>query len=142
MRHFEGLDELSEIKKLGFLLILVTNQPDIERGIIPAAFVEELNQFYQKRFNLDAAYCCPYASNVHPMKKPNPGMFLQAAKDFSLDLSKSFHLGDTERDIEAAMRCGCKSILLDRPYNKGLKADLRITSLKELHTLLISETEK
>jgi D-glycero-D-manno-heptose 1,7-bisphosphate phosphatase len=136
IRHYPGLEALSEIKKLGYQLVMVTNQPDVERGIIDAKFIDSLHEYYRGKYSLDAIYCCPFKSNSHPWKKPNPGMFLQAAQDLSLSLSESFHLGDTVRDVEAARNCGCKSILWDRPYNKECKADYRVSSLAEAQAIL------
>ena len=135
VKHFD-LTGIVEFKKLGFKLIMVTNQPDIERKIVSDAFLKELHQYYSQKYELDAIYMCPFASNDHPDKKPNPGMFLSAAKDWNLDLTQSFHLGDTERDVIAAARCGIKSIIWTRNYNKELKADHRITTLIELRALL------
>jgi len=136
LRHCPGLEKLSEIKKLGFLLIMVTNQPDIERGIVDLAFLNELHTEYQNKFSLDAVYCCPFSSNEHPMKKPNPGMFLEAAAKFSLDLNESFHMGDTDRDTLAAKRCGCRSLLWDRNYNQNVECDFRIHNLDEVIQIL------
>ena len=133
---YSGLDGLPLLKRKGYRLILVTNQPDIERDIIEKRFVDELNALYQKRFQLDAVYLCPFSSDEHPMKKPNPGMILQAQKDFDLDLSKSFFLGDTEKDTIAAERAKVRSILWDRPYNRQIPSDYRIHNIEEIDTIL------
>ncbi len=133
--HF-SLAGLPQIKSLGFKLIMITNQPDIERKIISQKFVEELHDFYQKQYQLDRIYVCPYASNEHPLKKPNPGLFLLAQKELDLDLSTSFLLGDTEKDTLAAKKCGISSILWIREYNQNVQSDFRITSIKELMTIL------
>lgn len=126
---YRGLETLSVLKSAGYLLVLVTNQPDIERGVIDIRFVDELNAFLRRRYHLDGVYMCPHASSEHPWKKPNPGMLLQAQKDLSLDLSRSFFLGDTANDTKAAKAAGVKSILWDRPYNLNVASDFRINSL-------------
>lgn len=136
---FDG-ELLGRIKKLGFLLILVTNQPDVERGKVTRDFVEAVNRRYKEKYALDAVYYCPFASNDHPLKKPNPGMFLRAAEDLSLTLSECFHLGDTDRDIGAASRCGCRSLLWNRPYNANLTADFAVKSLQDVCNLLAEAT--
>lgn len=133
---YEGWDELPELKRKGYLLILVTNQPDIERQIIERRFVDELNSLYQKRYQLDAVYVCPFSSDTHPMKKPNPGMLLQAGKDFDLDLGHSFFVGDTDKDVQAAKNAGVTSILCDRNYNKNVQADHRIRLFQEIDTIV------
>jgi D-glycero-D-manno-heptose 1,7-bisphosphate phosphatase len=127
---------LPQAKSLGFRLVLITNQPDVERGITPQAFVDELNEKYRREFSFDGVYCCTASSNSDPMKKPNPGMLLKAAQDLNLDLSRSFFLGDTDRDVVAAQRAGCRSILWDRPYNRSLPSDFRVDSLSRLLELL------
>ena len=137
VKHY-SLDGLEGIKSLGFKLVMVTNQPDIERKIISESFVEELNNFYQERFKLDRVYICPFASNEHPQKKPNPGMFFLAKKELNLDLSDSYMLGDTDRDTLAAYNCGMKSIIWNRDYNQKVKSDFRVNSVQELVTLLKS----
>jgi len=135
-RIYPEIEEIPSVKELGYLLVLVTNQPDVERGDTELSFVESVNAAYRAKYGLDAVYCCLYAANTHPMKKPNPGMFLQAAQDLQIDLSQSFHLGDTVRDVEAATRAGCKSILWDRPYNRELISNFRINSISQLHGVL------
>jgi D-glycero-D-manno-heptose 1,7-bisphosphate phosphatase len=133
------LDDFSDpeaVKKRGFLLILATNQPDVVRGITPLTFVEELNEHCRKHFHLDALYICYDSEHSSPMKKPNPGMLLKAAQDFSLSLPESYFLGDTVKDAEAARNAGCKSILWDRPYNQGVRSDFRVSSMRELLDLI------
>jgi D-glycero-D-manno-heptose 1,7-bisphosphate phosphatase len=136
LRHYGGLEKLEEARQLGFLLILVTNQPDVERGIVDMSFLNELHEEYREKYSLSAVYCCPFASNDHHMKKPNPGMFLEAAKKFEIDLERSYHLGDTDRDTMAAKRCGCRSLLWDRPYNQGIECDHRIRSMDDVIPIL------
>ncbi len=133
---YSDLQELPRLKEKGYLLIMVTNQPDIERDIIERRFVDELNALYRQRYSLDAIYLCPFSSDEHPMKKPNPGMLLQAQNDFDLDLSQSFFLGDTDKDTTAAARAQVSSIIWDRPYNQNVNAQYRIQSLRELEGLL------
>ncbi len=136
IKFYPDMDPVSSLKELGLKLILMTNQPDLERKIIAEDFIEELHEKIKLKYGLDAVYCCPFSSNDHPLKKPNPGMFLQASKDFDLKLADCFHLGDTERDTGAAKNCGCKSILWDRPYNKGIPSDYRVHNFEELRLLL------
>ncbi|MDO5524871.1 MAG: HAD-IIIA family hydrolase [Prevotella sp.] len=129
---FELIDGVSEaikrINQSGYLAIVVTNQPVIARGEVTW---EELNEIHRKMATLlgrdgayvDAIYICPH----HPDKgfegerpeykidcdcrKPNPGLLLQAAKDFNIDLSKSIMIGDSDRDVEAGEAAGCKTCI-------------------------------
>jgi len=132
VHFYPGLEDLAELKKLGYLLILITNQPDIERNIIEKRFVNDLNQTLKDRFDLDAVYVCPFSSDEHPLKKPNPGMLLAAQRDFSIIMKNSYFVGDTDKDILAARRAGCHSIIWDRPYNRDFIADSRVSSVKEI----------
>lgn len=136
VRFLKSIEGIERVKPLGYRLIMVTNQPDVERGLIDVKFVEELNDHYEKKFQLDAVYACLNASNDHPMKKPNPGMLLAAASRFHLKLEESFFLGDTDKDLGAARNVNCRFILWDRPYNQTLKPDFRIASISELINLL------
>jgi len=121
----EGVSEaIKQINQSGYLAIVVTNQPVIARGEVSW---EELHEIHKKMETLlgkdgayiDALYICPH----HPDKgfegerpeykfdcecrKPKPGLLLQAAKDFNIDLSQSIMIGDSERDVEAGRAAGC-----------------------------------
>ena len=131
--EFELIDGVAEaIKKInssGYLCILVTNQPVIARGEVT---YEELEQIHNKLETLlglqgayiDGIYYCPhhphkgYEGEVPELKidcdcrKPKPGMLYKAAKDFNIDLSKSYMVGDSENDIKAGTLAGCKTVLV------------------------------
>lgn len=126
---FELIEGVAEAIKLinqsGYLAIVVTNQPVIARGEITW---EELNEIHKKMATLlgkegayvDGIYICPH----HPDKgfegerpeykidcdcrKPKPGLLLQAARDFNIDLSESYMIGDSHRDVEAGENAGVK----------------------------------
>ena len=130
---FELIDGVSEAIKMinqsGFLAIVVTNQPVIARGEVTW---DELHEIHKKMETLlgkdgayiDGIYICPH----HPDKgfdgerpeykfdcdcrKPKPGLLLQAAKDFNIDLNQSIMIGDSERDVEAGVKAGCKQSLM------------------------------
>lgn len=126
---FELIEGVAEAIKLinqsGYLVIVVTNQPVIARGEVTW---EELNEIHKKMATLlgkegayvDGIYICPH----HPDKgfegerpeykidcdcrKPKPGLLLQAAKNFNIDLSESYMIGDSRRDVEAGENAGVK----------------------------------
>ena len=131
--EFELIDGVAaairKINESGYLAIVVTNQPVIARGEVS---FEELNEIHNKMETLlgkegaylDAIYYCPH----HPHKgyegerpelkidcvcrKPNPGMLFKAAKDFNINLSQSWMIGDGENDVKAGINAGCKTVLL------------------------------
>ncbi len=133
IEQFELNDGVTEaIKKIndnGYLAIVVTNQPVIARGEVT---FEELEQIHYKMETLlgldgayvDAIYYCPhhphkgYEGEVPELKiececrKPKPGMLIQASKDFNIDLSKSFMIGDGENDMKAGINAGCATIFI------------------------------
>jgi D-glycero-D-manno-heptose 1,7-bisphosphate phosphatase len=141
---------LSELKSLGFKLIVVTNQSAVARGIITekvlGAIHDRLRQLLTEHgVFLDGIYYCPYhPDGVIPKyrkesndRKPNPGMLLTAAKEMNIDLEQSWCIGNGSRDIEAGRRAGCRTILIDVPSRKkqiltsGVLADYRGINLKE-----------
>mgnify|MGYP004523154997 FL=1 len=125
-----GVEEaIKEINESGYLAIVVTNQPVIARGEVT---VEELNEIHKKLETelgykgayIDGLYYCPhhphkgYEGEIPELKidcecrKPKPGMLLKAAKDFNIDLSKSWMIGDGENDVKAGKAAGCKTALI------------------------------
>ena len=141
-RLIDGVSEaIRKINQSGYLAIVVTNQPVIARGEVT---LEELQEIHNKMETLlgkegayvDAIYYCPH----HPDKgfegerleykiecncrKPKPGMLLQAAKDFNIDLSTSYMVGDGKNDIEAGQAAGCKSVLLKPETDAAEKEDV------------------
>ena len=147
--EFELLDGVAEaIKKInasGYLAIVVTNQPVIARGEVS---FEELQEIHNKMETLlgeqgayvDAIYFCPhhphkgYAGEKPELKidcecrKPKPGMLIQAAKDFNIDLKNSWMIGDGENDILAGKNAGCHTALI-QSEQKEYGQEVSVTSL-------------
>lgn len=107
------------LRKAGFLLVMVTNQPDVARGKQSREVVEAINQMLSRRLNLDDLRTCyhddPDSCNC---RKPQPGLLLEAAQEFEIDLFRSFMIGDRWKDVEAGRRAGCKTIFVDCGYNE------------------------
>lgn len=139
VRLLPGVAEgLSLLKEAGFALVVVSNQGSVARGAATIPIVEAVNERLQRLLmesapaptptpippTIDAFYFCPFHpkghvpefTRDHPWRKPNPGMILAAAKDLSLDLSRSWLIGDAPRDVEAAINAGIskeRAILID-----------------------------
>ncbi|WP_075602321.1 D-glycero-alpha-D-manno-heptose-1,7-bisphosphate 7-phosphatase [Saccharicrinis aurantiacus] len=106
---------LALLKEAGFMLVLITNQGGVAKGIYT---VDDVNAIHQKmqgilqayNANFDAIYCCPHHNEVSncECRKPKPGMLLQAAEEYDIDLSESFLIGDSLRDIQAGEAAGVK----------------------------------
>lgn len=120
---------IRKINASGYLAIVVTNQPVIARGEVTAAQLQEIHHKMETLLGLegaylDAIYYCPhhphkgYEGEIPELKidcncrKPKPGMLLQAAEDFNIDLSQSYMIGDSESDVKAGIAAGCKTVLL------------------------------
>ena len=121
---------IKKINDSGYLTIVVTNQPVIARGEIKWNELEEIHNKMETELGkagayLDRIYFCPhhphrgYEGEIVELKidcdcrKPKPGMLLKAAKDFNIDLTQSFMVGDSDNDIKAGIAAGCKSILIN-----------------------------
>jgi len=122
------------LREAGFLLIVVSNQPDVARGTQRREVVEAIHQLLRKRLPLDDIRVCYHDDpDCCACRKPEPGLLLNAAEDWDIDLSASFMVGDRWKDIEAGRRAGCKTIFVDNGYNerKPDNADHRVGSLIE-----------
>ena len=110
---------LEKLKREGFLLIVVTNQPDVARGKANRADVEKINAELAAILPLDAIEVCEHDDIEQcDCRKPKPGMILRASKRFGMDLAGSFMVGDRWRDIEAGQRAGCRTILIGDGYGE------------------------
>lgn len=109
---------VEKAKKMGFLTIVVTNQPEIEKGTLSRDALKQINERLLKEFSVDEINVCESADNSNPYRKPNPMMILDASSRFNIDRANSFLLGDRDKDIEAGRRAGVRTILLKTTYNQ------------------------
>ena len=118
---------LLEFKEMGFKLIVITNQSGVARGILTEKALGEIHErlnvlLSEKGVVLDAIYYCPFhPDGIVPQyrkesedRKPNPGMIMTAATEHNIDLSQSWAIGNSARDIDAGRRAGCKTILIEK----------------------------
>jgi D-glycero-D-manno-heptose 1,7-bisphosphate phosphatase len=114
-----GVPEACEtLRRAGFVLLVVTNQPDIARGVQDRAVVDEFHALLLRALPIDAVYVCPHDdADGCNCRKPAPGMLLEAARDLNLDLGSSVMVGDRWRDVEAGQRAGCRTVFIDRGYS-------------------------
>jgi D-glycero-D-manno-heptose 1,7-bisphosphate phosphatase len=111
---------LALLTRHGFLLIGVTNQPDVARGAQTQAMVEQINTVLVQHLPLDAMYVCYHdTADQCACRKPKPGMLLQAAQEWQIDLAQSMMVGDRWSDIEAGQRAGCTTYLINQPYSQA-----------------------
>ena len=109
---------------------IVTNQPDIARGIVKLSTVKKMNNIITDELPIDEIMICPHVDidNCN-CRKPKPGMILNLAEKWSINLENSFIIGDNWKDIESGKSAGCRTILLDKFYNKSVQADYRTKNL-------------
>lgn len=127
----------SDLKKAGYLLVVVTNQPDVGRGILKKEVVEAIHETMMRQLPVDRVEVCYHAGTEFGEKcecrKPQPGMLVNAAIALDVDLSRSFMVGDRWRDISCGKRAGCRTIFIDWDYNEPLREqpDFRVANLSE-----------
>jgi D-glycero-D-manno-heptose 1,7-bisphosphate phosphatase len=108
---------LQALREAGFLLIVVTNQPDVVRGRQRRETVEAINRALEAALPLDEIRVCYHDDADHcDCRKPRPGMLVAAAAAHGIDLESSFMIGDRWRDIAAAHAAGCRAALIDHHY--------------------------
>jgi D-glycero-D-manno-heptose 1,7-bisphosphate phosphatase len=114
------LDALHKLKQAGFRTFVVTNQSGIGRGLITEAQYRAVEAELLRQIGeglLDASYFCPDAPGLPSLRrKPEPGMLLEAAADFGIDLARSYLIGDKSADIECGRRAGASTILVLTGY--------------------------
>ena len=115
------------LKKLGFLLVVATNQPDVGRGTLAREAVETIHAWLLQQLPIERVMTCFHGGAAYgdlcECRKPRPGMLLQAAEAFKIDLAKSFMIGDRWRDVDCGFNAGCKTIFLNWDYEEKLKRD-------------------
>jgi D-glycero-D-manno-heptose 1,7-bisphosphate phosphatase len=126
----------------GWMLIVVTNQPDVARGRTPRAVVEAINTHLYQTLPIDEFRTCYHDSGDGcDCRKPLPGALLAAAREHHIDLGRSFMVGDRWSDIEAGKRAGCKTVFIDYAYaeNQPELCDYKVQSLQEAATIILGK---
>jgi len=133
----EGVREaLEKIKTLGFLLILVSNQPDIKYGLMTEEDNKEIMEEI-KKLPLDDIFICYHGRDDNcSCKKPKPGLLLAASDKWNIDFCDSCIIGDTANDMLAGRATGCRTILIDCFYNREVQSDFRVQNLSEAVCLI------
>jgi len=137
---------LQELKAHGFLLLVVTNQPDVAKGITTRAAVEEINRKLTSKLPVDDVFVCFHQDKDQcDCRKPKPGMILQGAGKYNVDLAESFMVGDRWRDVEAGQNAGCRTVFLDGGYEEqqpARPADVRVHTLREAADWILQACRK
>lgn len=114
----------ARLRAAGFVVLVVTNQPDIARGSTSCIEVARINDALLQHLAIDAILVCPHddADGCH-CRKPRPGLLLDGAEQWDVDLARSTMVGDRWRDIDAGAAAGVATVHLDRGYRERRPAD-------------------
>ena len=142
---------LKNLRDYGFDFVIVTNQSGIARGLVDPRNLREIHRRIRNEYSrigvdiLDFLYAPYLPVTDHFLRKPHPGMLFEAAKNYRIDLKKSWMVGDRMTDVEAGHRAGTKSILLghrenpaDSPYDPP---EFHANNLKEVSDFIIDHTK-
>jgi D-glycero-D-manno-heptose 1,7-bisphosphate phosphatase len=132
----EFVQALRVTREKGYEAVVITNQAGVERGDLPPATLDEIHDkmvglLQQEGLGFLDIYVCPHLDDAHPHRKPNPGMILDAARKHGIDLAHSWMVGDSERDVRAGRRAGCRTVLV-KPGAPETEADFRLDDIAAL----------
>jgi D-glycero-D-manno-heptose 1,7-bisphosphate phosphatase len=136
------VEACAELRRAGFLLIVVTNQPDVARGTQRREVVEAINDALLAVVPIDDIRVCYHDDQDQCVcRKPLPGLLVQAAREWQIDLSASYMVGDRWKDIESGRKAGCKTILIDCEYREPMLSapDHQVRSLAEAPDWILSQ---
>jgi D-glycero-D-manno-heptose 1,7-bisphosphate phosphatase len=133
------------LRDAGFLLVVLTNQPEIARGTLGRDAVDAMHARLAELLPLDDIRLCPHDdADGCACRKPKPGMLLDAAREHGIDLERSFLVGDRWRDIGAGRAAGCTCVFLDREYSEAMpeRPDTTVRELGEAVTWILSRSDR
>jgi D-glycero-D-manno-heptose 1,7-bisphosphate phosphatase len=131
------------LKQAGFLVIVVTNQPDIGHGLIAPAAVEAMHERLRARIPVDKIMVCPHRQDENcACRKPKPGLLLDAAERWGIDLRQSYMIGDRWSDVVAGRTARVYTVLVDRGYSERLaqEPDARARSIADAVRIVLSHS--
>jgi D-glycero-D-manno-heptose 1,7-bisphosphate phosphatase len=112
-------DALRRLQAGGYLLVVVTNQPDVARGTQSRAAVEAIHARLARELPIDDFRCCFHDDHdACECRKPKPGLLRDAAVVHGIDLGASVIVGDRWRDVEAGRQAGCLTVFIDHAYSE------------------------
>lgn len=137
----EFLQSLRVCMDKGYVAIIITNQRGVGLGLMTEDTLNAIHNrlrdiVQQAGLQLLDIYSCTATENSDPMRKPNPGMILQAAEDHGIDLAHSWMIGDNEKDIIAGHRAGCRTILVSPRSSPESASDTVIRVMQDLPACL------
>ena len=136
------VDAAKRLHAAGFLLVVVTNQPDVSAGLTKREAVVEMHQRLYEWLTVDDIKVCYHVeADGCDCRKPKPGMLLAAARERGIDLKSSWMVGDRWRDVAAGKAAGCRTILVECHYaeRKAEAPDFTVQSLPEAAEIILKK---
>jgi len=137
-----AFEACAALRDAGFLLVVVTNQPEVARGTVSRAAVDEIHARLFELLPLDDIRVCPHDdADGCACRKPKPGMLLDAAREHRIALERSFLVGDRWRDVGAGRSAGCTCVFLDREYSERMpeRPDVTVWDLDDAVAWILAQ---
>jgi D-glycero-D-manno-heptose 1,7-bisphosphate phosphatase len=135
-------EALAKLRAAGFLLVIVTNQPDVRRGAIAREAVDRIHAWVRSSLPVDDIRVCFHDDGDRcACRKPKPGLLCAAAVDWEVQLETSYMVGDRWRDIGAGRAAGCSSVLVNRfPEERWIEPDVELSDLAAAADWILSRS--
>jgi D-glycero-D-manno-heptose 1,7-bisphosphate phosphatase len=150
-KNLNDLEVLAGVKesidlliRSNFEIVVVTNQPDVGRGVITQESVESINDYLSHELGIKHFLVCFHDDpDSCECRKPKPGLLLKASRDLNIDLRKSFMVGDRWRDVSAGQAAGCQCFFIDYGYEEKspVLPYTRVSSLIDATRLILEHSD-
>lgn len=140
-RLLPGMEDLARLKAEGFMLIGVTNQSGVAKGLVEEGFVEEINGVFINDFGFDGFFYCPHHPEAHcSCRKPEPGMLHNARRAYRINLRESYVVGDKDGDMLLAKAAGAKGVFVrSGQQDDSSYADFVAVGLREAVDVILKD---
>ena len=136
----DATEQVARLRDAGYLVIVVTNQPDVARGLLPEKELAAMHRVLAEALGPDEIRFCPHDDHHQcACRKPKPGMLTQAAAEHGIELAASWMVGDGYKDMAAARAAGVRAVLISAEYNAQVEAALRVADLAEAVDLILEQ---
>lgn len=145
IKEFQLLPRVDEacrlLKSAGFRLFVVTNQPEIARKELLLKDLEEMHQYLLQKLGIDKIYFCGHTDEDNCLcRKPKTGLLDQATREFGIDVSGSFMVGDRRKDMDAGKKAGCRTVYVESTLKEEVVADHYTRSLYEAAVVICGDS--
>ena len=133
----ESVNTIRKVKELGFMAIVISNQPDISRKKLEQSELDKMTKVLLDKIDIDHVFYCTHDDTDNcDCRKPKPDLFHLAQEKYNINFSHSIMVGDTWKDVEAAKNAGIRMFLMDKEYNQDIQYVERINKISDILTFL------